>query len=75
VGISQILTSCRSAECDNQNAGGKSGLFVEQAFDYLDTSIARVSCPDTPVSFSSLLEQEYIPNSNKVIRVVEAMLG
>jgi pyruvate/2-oxoglutarate/acetoin dehydrogenase E1 component len=48
---------------------------VEQAFDYLDTSIVRVSCPDIPVPFSPPLEQEYMPNANKVVHAVEAMLG
>jgi len=52
-----------------------SASITETAFDYLDAPIMRVACPDTPIPFSPPLEQVYMPNSESVVRAVEALLG
>jgi len=48
---------------------------AEKAFDYLDAGIKRVTAPFTPVPFSPVLEQEFIPSSAKIITAVHEVLG
>jgi pyruvate dehydrogenase E1 component beta subunit len=45
-------------------------MIAEEAFDYLDAPIKRVAAPFTPVPFSPVLEQEYIPSKKKIIAAV-----
>jgi pyruvate dehydrogenase E1 component beta subunit len=45
---------------------------LKQSFDYLDAPIERVGALETPVPFSSVLEQAYLPSER---RIVEAALG
>ncbi len=45
-------------------------MIAEEAFDYLDAPIKRVAAPFTPVPFSPVLEQEYIPSKEKIIAAV-----
>jgi pyruvate/2-oxoglutarate/acetoin dehydrogenase E1 component len=52
-----------------------SAMVAEEAFDYLDASIKRVVPPDTPVPFSPVLEDFYIPRSNNIISAVKSTLG
>ena len=47
----------------------------EQAFDYLDAPVARVGAPFSPVPFSPVLEQAYLPNANKIVAEVKSLLG
>jgi pyruvate/2-oxoglutarate/acetoin dehydrogenase E1 component len=47
----------------------------EAAFDYLDAPIKRVACPDTPIPFSPPLEQEYMPNAEKILQAVDEVMG
>lgn len=44
---------------------------AEEAFDYLDAPIKRVAAPFTPVPFSPVLEQTYIPSKEKIIAAVK----
>jgi 2-oxoisovalerate dehydrogenase E1 component beta subunit len=39
----------------------------ERAFEYLDAPIVRMAAPDTPVPFSSPLEDAFLPNAAKVL--------
>jgi pyruvate dehydrogenase E1 component beta subunit len=52
-----------------------SASITETCFDYLDAPIARVACPDTPIPFSPQLEQQYMPNTDRVIQAVRRVLG
>ena len=52
-----------------------SASIMEQCFDYLDAPIARVACPDTPIPFSPPLEQQYMPNAERVVQTVQTMIG
>ncbi len=45
-------------------------MIAEEVFDYLDAPIKRVAAPFTPVPFSPVLEQEYIPSKEKIIAAV-----
>jgi len=46
-------------------------MIAEEAFDYLDAPIKRVAAPFTPVPFSPVLEQAYIPSKEKIIAAVK----
>jgi 2-oxoisovalerate dehydrogenase E1 component beta subunit len=42
-------------------------IISEDAFQYLDAPIVRVTAPDTPVPYSPPLEKEYRPNAENII--------
>ncbi len=42
-------------------------IIQDQAFDYLDAPIKRVSCIDTPQAYSKALENVQIPNHDRVL--------
>ena len=46
----------------------------ELAFDDLDAPVARVGAPFSPVPFSSVLEQTYLPNADKIVAETRALL-
>jgi pyruvate dehydrogenase E1 component beta subunit len=46
----------------------------EEAFDYLDAPVARVGAPFSPVPFSPALEQEYVPNANRIATGIRNVL-
>jgi pyruvate dehydrogenase E1 component beta subunit len=50
-------------------------MAAEEAFDYLDAPILRVAAPFTPVPFSLVLEQEYIPSVDKIMAAVKKVVG
>jgi acetoin:2,6-dichlorophenolindophenol oxidoreductase subunit beta len=50
-------------------------VVAEEAFDFLDAPILRVAAPFTPVPFSSVLEQEYIPSVDKIMGAVKKVVG
>ncbi len=52
-----------------------SAAVVESAFDYLDAPIIRVACPETPIPFSPPLEQQYMPNADKIVQAAEQLVG
>ncbi len=39
---------------------------AEEAFRFLDAPVVRVAAPHTPVPFSPVLEDTYLPNANKI---------
>ena len=47
----------------------------EEAFDYLDAPVARVGAPFSPVPFSPVLEQAYIPNADRIVTEVNKLLN
>jgi pyruvate dehydrogenase E1 component beta subunit len=46
----------------------------EEAFDYLDAPVLRIGAPFSPVPFSPVLEQAYIPNSGRIERGIRRLL-
>jgi len=52
-----------------------SASITETCFDYLDAPIIRVACPDTPIPFSPPLEQQYMPNADRVAQAVKKVVG
>ena len=47
----------------------------EHAFDYLDAPVARIGAPFSPVPFSPVLEQAYLPNADKIVAETKALLA
>ncbi len=50
-------------------------LVADKGFDTLDAPIKRITGPHTPVPFSPVLEDLYLPSPKKVIQVVSELLG
>ena len=48
-------------------------IVAEEALDYLDAPIKRVTAPFTHCPFSPPLEQEYVPNETKIIAAVKSL--
>ena len=82
--IDTVLTSVRKTNRamvvhEAVRFGGLGGEIAaqiqEHAFDYLDAPVARVGAPFSPVPFSPVLEQAYLPNAAKILNEAKAMLG
>ncbi|MFH0797131.1 MAG: alpha-ketoacid dehydrogenase subunit beta [Candidatus Omnitrophota bacterium] len=50
-------------------------LVSEKALDVLDAPVIRVAAPDTPVPFAPIMENFYIPSSEKIIQAVHRVVG
>ncbi len=48
---------------------------AEEAIGYLDAPIRRIGAPFTPVPFSPVLEDSYIPNERQIVRAALEMLA
>jgi pyruvate/2-oxoglutarate/acetoin dehydrogenase E1 component len=48
-------------------------LAADEVFEWLDAPIKRVASPDVPPPFAPVLEQEYLPNEQKIIRAVRSL--
>ncbi|MFM7536902.1 MAG: alpha-ketoacid dehydrogenase subunit beta [Acidimicrobiales bacterium] len=46
----------------------------EEAFDYLDAPVGRVAAPFSPVPFSPVLEQAYLPDADRIAAAVRSTL-
>ena len=46
----------------------------QKAFDYLDAPISRVCAADTPMAYSPVLVDAFLPNKEKVIQKVKSVL-
>ncbi|HXZ44706.1 MAG TPA: transketolase C-terminal domain-containing protein, partial [archaeon] len=53
--------------------GEVAATVAEAAFDRLDGPILRVTAPDTPVPFSSPLEDAFLPNVDKIAAAAERL--
>jgi pyruvate dehydrogenase E1 component beta subunit len=49
-------------------------LAADRGFDLLDAPIRRVTAPHTPVPFSPVLEDAYIPGPDRVVQTVRELL-
>ncbi|PKB68405.1 MAG: alpha-ketoacid dehydrogenase subunit beta [SAR202 cluster bacterium Io17-Chloro-G4] len=56
-------------------AGDICSRVAEEAFDYLDAPPSRVTAPHTPVPYSRVLENNYVPNEARVISTVEKLFN
>jgi pyruvate dehydrogenase E1 component beta subunit len=49
-------------------------MIQEQAFDYLDAPIQRITTADTPAPYSPALLKEWLPNAEDVVKAVKKLL-
>ena len=49
-------------------------MVQDQAFDYLDAPIVKINTADTPAPFAPVLLEEWLPNSEDVIKAVKKVL-
>ncbi len=54
-------------------AGEITALICEEAFEYLDGPVLRVTAPDTPVPYSPPLEEYFIPKVSDVMRTARKL--
>ena len=54
-------------------AGELAAVIAEDAFDYLDGPIRRITAPDTPVPYSPPLEEFFLPHVSDVVRVAREL--
>ena len=45
-------------------------IVSEECIDELDENIIRITSPDCPIPYSPVLEDAYVPNSDKVVEKV-----
>ena len=50
-------------------AGELAAIIAEEAFEYLDGPVRRITAPDTPVPFSTPLEEFFLPNVRDIVGV------
>ncbi|CAM1344772.1 pyruvate dehydrogenase complex E1 component subunit beta [Tenacibaculum amylolyticum] len=46
----------------------------DEAFDYLDAPIKRITTADTPAPYSPVLLEEWLPNANDVVKAVKEVM-
>ena len=56
-------------------AGEIAAIINEEAFDYLDAPIVRITSKDTPVPFSPPLEEWFLPNVGDVVREAKRLVA
>jgi len=49
-------------------------IIADEAFDYMDAPIKRVCAPDTPVPYSPVLEDFWIPDENSLVTAVSEVV-
>jgi len=58
----------------NNTATDIASVVSDKAFDYLDAPVKCICAPNTPVPFAKNLEELYIPNADKVLKVAEDII-
>jgi 2-oxoisovalerate dehydrogenase E1 component beta subunit len=56
-------------------AGEVAAIINEEAFDWLDAPIVRITSKDTPVPFSPPLEEWFLPNVEDVVREARRLMA
>ncbi len=54
-------------------AGDLAAMVAEEAFFWLDAPVKRVSAPDTPAPFAPVMEQFYVPSTDRVVQAVKSL--
>ncbi len=50
-------------------------IVADKGFDLLDAPIKRITAPHTPVPFSPVLEDQYLPTPDQIVSVTLELLG
>lgn len=51
-----------------------SALISEYCFDDLDAPVIRIAAPDTPVPYSPLMEEAFIPQTKDVVNTIDKII-
>jgi 2-oxoisovalerate dehydrogenase E1 component beta subunit len=54
-------------------AGELAAVISDEAFDYLDGPVRRITAPDTPVPYSPPLEEFFLPKVTDIVRVAREL--
>lgn len=65
-----VTEDCRTAGVSAEIAA----IVAEEALDYLDAPIKRVTTPNVPIPFSPTLEQFVIPNERRIVEAVKEVV-
>jgi pyruvate dehydrogenase E1 component beta subunit len=49
-------------------------VVADEAFEYLDAPVKRVTTPNVPIPFSPPLEKHVLPNTEKIVKAVRAVV-
>jgi pyruvate dehydrogenase E1 component beta subunit len=49
-------------------------LVQSEAFDYLDAPVVKINTADTPAPYSPVLLEEWLPNSDDVVKAVKKVM-
>lgn len=49
-------------------------IVADEAFEYLDAPIKRVTTPTVPIPFSPVLERHILPDAEKIVKAVKAVV-
>lgn len=64
-----------SEDCKTTGVSAEiAAVVAEEAIDYLDAPIKRVTGADTPIPFSPILEQFVIPNEKSIVKAVKEVV-
>ncbi|TRM85788.1 alpha-ketoacid dehydrogenase subunit beta, partial [Sulfolobus sp. E3] len=50
-------------------------IIADEAFEYLDAPIKRITTPNVPIPFSPPLEQYVLPDAKKIVNTVKSITG
>jgi len=64
-----VQESCKTMGFGSEIAA----IVAEEGLDLLNAPIVRVAAPNTPIPFSPVLEQAYIPSTESIIAAVKSM--
>ena len=64
-----------SEDCKTAGVAAEiSSIIVEDAFDYLDAPVIRISAPDTPIPYSRPLEDKVIPKEEDIKKAIKEIV-
>ena len=67
---------CFNEECATGGLAQQvAAIVADEAFDYLDAPIKRVTGPDTPIPYGQYLEDHWIPSEEKLIKAINEVLS
>ncbi|WP_085522719.1 alpha-ketoacid dehydrogenase subunit beta [Tuberibacillus sp. Marseille-P3662] len=77
--LSSVMKTGRLIIVDEANprcgvAADISSLVADKGFDYLDAPIKKITAPHSPIPFSPVLEDAYLPSPEKIIQAVSEMI-
>ena len=61
----------RTRPGEGQSGSLLAAVLADEAFDWLDAPVKRVTAPDTPVPFSPPMESFFIPNEENLIKAIK----